>query len=667
MANISVTGDCNMACSYCFAREALEHLAPGRAMPRETFATALACLARSGVDEVRLLGGEPTLHPQFDEFVDVAMATGRRLVIFSNGLVRREAFDKLCDLAPERVLVVVNASAWLETPGAKPADVRDTLRALGQRAMLGINLHTRGSRLDGLLDMIRDLHLRPSLRLGLAHPILGGANRALHPKAYRQVGRSVSALARRATDRGVRLDFDCGFVPCMFEEPELPALDVVLSECGKRCNPLPDILPDGHVIACYPLARLGTLKLDDTSTVDDLRRRFETILAPYEGLGVFPECSACARLRERRCLGGCRAAALRRLAPPHFKRIAPPHSVASSWAEARPAVASTPTPGARVRAGPETPTVWAIPYVDHPTEFWQGLKEELGLSIHHVYFPLPSARVGTGRPPQPNSHLPAFLRWGGLASAVLVNPIVLPSPVENIAPAILAELVKLRDLYGIQAATVADINLAVRIREALPSVELTASTLMDIATPIQAVMLADLFDVLVPSSRILRDWAALAALRNAFPGRMRLIVNEGCLPGCPFRTQHFFEMQGDVRDPRSLCTQLLNRQPWLRLTGSWVLPHHLYLYEGLFDELKLDGRATLRDADKYMRVLRAYVARSPMGPNEIGGGPASLKVPMQVDEVFFRATLKCHQQCHCCTACADYYLARVPPSTAETP
>jgi collagenase-like PrtC family protease len=244
---------------------------------------------------------------------------------------------------------------------------------------------------------------------------------------------------------------------------------------------------------------------------------------------------------------------------------------------------------------------------------------------------------------------------------------VLPSPVEESAPAILAELVNLRDLYGIHAATVADVNLANRIREALPSFELTASTLLDVATPIQAVMLANVFDVLVPSSRVLRDRTALAALRQAFPGRIRLIVNEGCLPGCPFRTQHFFEMQARLQHPRSLCTQLLNRRPWLRLTGSWVLPHHLHLYEGLFDELKLDGRATLHHAHDYLRVLRAYVSRSPLRPDEIGAGPASVEAPMEIDEDFFRATLECHRQCHGCSACADYYQARVPPSPAETP
>jgi hypothetical protein len=178
-----------------------------------------------------------------------------------------------------------------------------------------VNLHTRQPRLDRLLDTIATLDLIPRLRLGLAHPTLAGSNLSLAAKAYRQVGRNISAIARAAADRGIVLSLDCGFVPCMFAHESLPSLDVAVSDCGRRCNPLPDILPDGRAIACYPLADLGAVALDQTVTAVTIRRHFQGVLAPYAALGIFPECSACELFRDRRCLGGCRAAALRRLVP----------------------------------------------------------------------------------------------------------------------------------------------------------------------------------------------------------------------------------------------------------------------------------------------------------------------------------------------------------------
>jgi hypothetical protein len=284
-------------------------------MTRETFAMVLSYLQRSGIKEIRLLGGEPTLHPQFAALLDMILATGLRPIVFSNGLMPPQALTKLLAIAPGRVRVMVNASALIEGEPALVEQVRQTLRLLGRRAMLGVNLHARQPRLDGLLDSIGDLDLIPRLRLGLAHPTLSGSNRSLPVKAYRQVGRQIAALAHAAAARGVVLNLDCGFVPCMFAHESLPALDVAVSDCGRRCNPLPDVLPDGRAIACYPLADLGAVAVDQTTTAVDIRRHFQEVLAPYAALGIFPECSSCDLFRDQRCLGGCRAAAVRRLLP----------------------------------------------------------------------------------------------------------------------------------------------------------------------------------------------------------------------------------------------------------------------------------------------------------------------------------------------------------------
>lgn len=93
----------------------------------------------------------------------------------------------------------------------------------------------------------------------------------------------------------------------------------------------------------------------------------------------------------------------------------------------------------------------------------------------------------------------------------------------------------------------------------------------------------------------------------------------------------------------------------MRLTGAWVLPQHLHLYDCLFDELKLAGRVTLRNPAFYRRVLKAYIQGYPLAPNGIGGGPASVLVPMDISEDFFSHTLKCKRFCHECNYCMDYF------------
>jgi hypothetical protein len=290
--------------------------------------------------------------------------------------------------------------------------------------------------------------------------------------------------------------------------------------------------------------------------------------------------------------------------------------------------------------------------------FWESIAQDYEGLIREVCFPLPGGRIGSGAPTQPDGHLQEFLRRAPLPRAALVNPIVLAQPVDTVAPAIIDTLKRLHGDYGLSGATVTDLALAMRIRGAVPDLPLTASCLMQIGRPNQVPLLEGVIDTVVPDTRIVRDLPALTALKAAFPGRIRLMVNESCLPGCPFRVQHFYEMGSGFPRPLSLCAEVLEKHPWLRLTGGWVLPQHLHLYQGTYDELKLAGRVTLRDPEKFRAVLKAYVHRLPMLPRDIGGGPASVLEPMEISESFFAKTLECDHQCHTCSLCRDYYARR---------
>ncbi len=300
-------------------------------------------------------------------------------------------------------------------------------------------------------------------------------------------------------------------------------------------------------------------------------------------------------------------------------------------------------------------TTWVIPYIDQEIHFWEDIAGQFGDQIHSVYFPLPAKIVASGRAPQPDRYLNDFLHFQALPKTVLVNPILLNRPADEMIPPILNALRELFYDFGVQHVTVSNLTLARAIRRAIPDLKIASSTLMGIATPAQALMAEDWIDTLIPDTRVLRDLPALERLRQAFRGQVRLIVNEACLPGCLHRVQHFYEMAYSDFYPQSLCRDLLVDRPWLRMTGAWVLPQHLHYYDGLYDSLKLSGRVTLKDPDQYQRVLAAYIRREPLRAHEIGGGPASVIEPITVSEDWFAYTLRCGKDCATCTVCRDTY------------
>ena len=658
MANLSITLACNRGCRYCFAADGGE---PGRSagpMPLAAFRALLGFVDRSRTPEARLLGGEPTLHPDFVAMAAQVLESGRGLVLFSNGLMPPAALEALAQAPEGQVAVLVNVA----DPGQRQAGETDhlehTLRRLGHRATVGFNIDRPGIEPAFLLDLVRRFDLAPTLRLGLAHPSLARPNVWLHPRHYPEVGRRLARLAEQAAAVGVSLSFDCGFVPCMFPADPAELFGTAAEAIGRQCGPIPDILPDGRAIPCYPLASVAATAVGERDTDQSVARRLADRLRPFRAVGVYRACEDCGPRAAGRCLGGCLAHALRRLrGAPLATGSAAPEAVAA----ARVVAAASVAPPATER-GPAL----AVPYIDQPLSFWRRLAEHYGRRLASVYLPLPEAGLASGRPPQPARHVAELLADPPLAISVLANPMVLTEPVEEVARRLIAALERWIGDPGVTEVTVTNLILARRLREALPGLSLCASTLAGIGHPQQLVGLEGVFETIVPATAVVRDQPALRGLRAAWPGRIRLLVNEACLPSCPFRVQHFYEMSASPA-PASLCGELLARQPWLRLTGAWVLPQHLHLYDGLYDQLKLAGRVTLADPARYERVLAAYLARQPLTPDAIGGGPASVLAPWEIDEEFFRATLECGRCCQECPRCRDYYRQRTLSAAAGAP
>jgi radical SAM protein with 4Fe4S-binding SPASM domain len=324
MANLTVSAVCNQHCPYCFTSD---HLNDGRAsrsfLEIGDFDTRLDFLDRSGIDQVRLLGGEPTLHPQFPELVGRARARGKKIVVFTNGLMSEESLACLEELPATECTVLVNVNDPAEAGEETTERQRAAIHRLGERALLGFNIYRADFQPDFLLSLIAEASCRLAVRLGIAHPCLSGDNRYIHPNQYVSVGQKIVRFARVAARAGVTVEFDCGFVRCMFSDEDLKTLEALGADVGWRCNPILDVGIDGQVIHCYPLSRLGNLPLTPETDAPALRSAFESLTRSYRQAGVFQECSTCPFKLSGVCPGGCLAATMRRFRHTSFSLVVP--------------------------------------------------------------------------------------------------------------------------------------------------------------------------------------------------------------------------------------------------------------------------------------------------------------------------------------------------------
>jgi hypothetical protein len=267
------------------------------------------------VETTRLIGGEPSLHPQFPEILARARKRGKPILLFTHGAVSGIALDCLAEIPPQDCSVLVNMNASRGPGGMDAADEERrnaALQRLGPHIKLGFTIYTLDFELDFLLPVIRRTGCRGGIRLGLAHPIWNGANRFLHPKQYPIAAHKLALFARKAAEERVRIEFDCGFVRCMFSDSDLEILQRSGADIGWRCNPILDISLPGRAVHCFPLSEFGEPPSIEGRTAGELREILTGQTRAFRTAGVYRECSRCPRKESGECTGGCLAAVLRR-------------------------------------------------------------------------------------------------------------------------------------------------------------------------------------------------------------------------------------------------------------------------------------------------------------------------------------------------------------------
>src|SRR5205814_4404235 len=102
---------CNFRCTYCMPAEGLEWLRRDEILTFEEITRLTANLARLGVDEVRLTGGEPLVRRGLPELVEMlAQVPGvDDLSLTTNGILLRRDARALVDAGLRRINVSLDS------------------------------------------------------------------------------------------------------------------------------------------------------------------------------------------------------------------------------------------------------------------------------------------------------------------------------------------------------------------------------------------------------------------------------------------------------------------------------------------------------------------------------------------------------------------------------
>jgi len=307
--NILFTDTCNQRCPYCFSKGKMRgrRIKPNY-LRAKNLDTIIAFAKKSQLTRVGIIGGEPTLHPDFKRMISRIIDAGLGFTIFSNGLMKKDIAVFLKGLDVDRHFVVINTNnpeSYVQGDWGILKKTMGILRDSNRNIGLGFNIHRLDFRMDFLVDLIVSYNLFRQIRVGIAMPLFGGNNCFLSPKVYPRIAEKLVAFIERFRRKGISFYADCGFISCSFTDEQLGKLLRGGTVMEFNCAPTIDIGPDLTLWRCFATSKVWNKKLSDFNNLQEVGAFYLKKFQALSYCGVKGRCHECEHFRFGRCAGGC--------------------------------------------------------------------------------------------------------------------------------------------------------------------------------------------------------------------------------------------------------------------------------------------------------------------------------------------------------------------------
>lgn len=241
---VQLNENCNLNCTYCMAYKANNHL-----MTDENLEEVKRFIIKNRINFVKITGGEPTLHPRFNQFVKWLVDNDIECLVFSNLTIDLNLMSATYE---GKCRFLVNTSEK-EILSEQQSKIRykniEKLNNLNVRLDLSCTLFD-DSYIENLKYTINlfDLCNAKIVRISVANPMHNGKNIYVHPKKYNEIVKNVVEFVRKVPN--IKFVWDCTMPKCLVEK-EYYNIFCDLMEVSSVCLPRLNINYDLTLNHCY--------------------------------------------------------------------------------------------------------------------------------------------------------------------------------------------------------------------------------------------------------------------------------------------------------------------------------------------------------------------------------------------------------------------------------
>ena len=302
--NLMINNYCNLKCSYCFAQEEM-HSKKAMNITMENFCLCLDWLKKQNYRQVRLIGGEPTLHPELDKLIDKVIEYDcfDDIMIFSNFTFKPEVtemfIEKMKKIKIHFLPNINHSDAIIPLFRERIFYNLDILTAIDEDLRyIGVNIYTPDQDMSFWEDIICKYNIR-CLRWSITVPNMALKEDFDFYDYFHSYQGIIDTMADWVVKYGLALNCDCNGLPiCCFDEDKVVKWLKISQELfgPAHCDEaVVDVSPDLMARGCFGCNPTETKYLLDFETHKELLQYFEEGRQNKKKLLARKECLACER------------------------------------------------------------------------------------------------------------------------------------------------------------------------------------------------------------------------------------------------------------------------------------------------------------------------------------------------------------------------------------